>query len=64
MTDERVAVLETEVRLLKDDIEKMSKKVDELHALLLAARGIRWAIVVVASVIGFFGGEKIAKLFQ
>lgn len=53
----RIAVLETNQRHLEDKLDKMSSKVDEMHEVLLQARGARWAILGVASLAGFFAGK-------
>ena len=34
----------------------MSAKVDEMHTILLQARGVRWAIIAVAGLVGFLAG--------
>jgi hypothetical protein len=34
----------------------MSAKVDEMHVILLQARGVRWAIIAVSGVVGFLIG--------
>jgi hypothetical protein len=34
----------------------MSAKVDEMHAVLMQARGVRWAIIAVAGLVGFLAG--------
>jgi hypothetical protein len=34
----------------------MSAKVDEMHAILLQARGVRWAIIAVSGLVGFIAG--------
>ena len=36
--------------------ERMSAKVDEMHAILLQARGVRWAIIALAGLVGFLAG--------
>ena len=35
---------------------KISVKVDEMHAILLQARGVRWAVIAVSGVVGFLTG--------
>jgi hypothetical protein len=34
----------------------MSHKVDEMHAILLQARGVRWAVITVSGLVGFLAG--------
>src|SRR5262245_62833732 len=48
--NERLAVLEQQVSHMEAELARMSGKVDEMHAILLQARGVRWAIV------GFLAG--------
>lgn len=43
-TRDRVIRMETELKSLKDDVEKMGSKVDEIHTLLTEARGAQKAI--------------------
>lgn len=54
---ERIARLETKMEHMADTIDKMSAQVDQLVALMNAAKGARWFIVAVASVAGFFAGK-------
>ena len=44
-SNERLAVLEQKVSHMDEELDKMSTKVDEMHAILLQARGVRWAII-------------------
>jgi hypothetical protein len=46
---------------MEAELDRMSGKVDEMHAILLQARGIRWAIIAVAGLVGFLVG--IAQWF-
>jgi hypothetical protein len=50
--NERMAVLETKVQHLSEQLEDTHKKVDEMHAVLLQAKGARWAILAMAAVGG------------
>ena len=34
----------------------MSAKVDEMHAILLQAKGVRWAVIAVSGLVGFLTG--------
>ena len=45
---ERLAVLEQKVSHMEAELGRMSAKVDEMHAVLMQARGVRWAIIAVA----------------
>ena len=54
--NERVAVLEQRVIRVETELARMSVKVDEMHAVLMQAKGVRWAIVAVAGVVGFVAG--------
>ena len=50
---ERVAVLETNHDHMVEQIDKMATQLNEVHNLLIAAKGARWAVVGVAMTIGF-----------
>ena len=39
--NERLAVLEQKVSHMEEELDRMSAKVDEMHAILLQARGVR-----------------------
>jgi hypothetical protein len=54
--NERLAVLEQKVSHMEAELERMSGKVDEMHAILLQARGVRWAIIALAGLVGFLVG--------
>ena len=41
-SSERLAVLEQKVSHMEEELDRMSAKVDEMHAILLQARGVRW----------------------
>jgi hypothetical protein len=41
---------------MEERLEKMSAKVDEMHAILLQARGVRWAVIAVSGLVGFLTG--------
>jgi len=55
-SNERLAVLEQKVTHMEDRLGKMSAKVDEMHAILLQARGVRWTVIAVAGLVGFLTG--------
>ncbi len=52
-TRDRVIRLETKVEHLTEQMTDMQKKVNEMHDLLMQARGVRWMIVAVAAMAGF-----------
>jgi hypothetical protein len=49
-------VLEQNVLRVETELARMSAKVDEMHAVLTQAKGVRWAIVAVAGLVGFVTG--------
>jgi hypothetical protein len=53
-TRERLITLEVEVRHLQAQLSDTAAKVNEMHALLMQARGARWVIVALAALAGFF----------
>ena len=53
--NERLAVLE-QVSHMEAELGRMSAKVDEMHTILLQARGVRWAIIALAGLVGFLAG--------
>jgi predicted esterase YcpF (UPF0227 family) len=60
---ERQAVLEEQLNTLKAEVREMKTKLDEVHSVLLQAKGARWAIIGVAGLAGFLSA-KIAPLFS
>ena len=54
--NERLATLEQKVSHMEGEVAKMAAKVDEMHAILLQARGVRWAIIAVSGLVGFLAG--------
>ena len=54
--NERLAMLEQKVSHVEAELGRMSAKVDEMHAILLQARGVRWAIIAVSGLVGFVIG--------
>lgn len=63
---ERLARLEERFDHMAEDVKSMSGKVDAMHDVLMAARGARWAVVVMASISGFAAGiaAKIIPFFR
>jgi hypothetical protein len=55
-SSERLAVLEQKVSHMEEELDRMSAKVDEMHAILLQARGVRWAVIAVSGLVGFLAG--------
>jgi hypothetical protein len=54
--NERVAVLEQRVIRVETELARMSVKVDEMHAVLMQAKGVRLAVVAAAGLVGFVTG--------
>jgi hypothetical protein len=54
--NERLAMLEQKVTHMEAELGRMSMKVDEMHAILLQARGVRWAIIAVSGLVGLLLG--------
>jgi hypothetical protein len=63
--NERIAVLETTQEHMQVTIDKMAAQLNEVHNLLIAAKGARWAVVGVAMFIGFITANinYIASVF-
>ena len=55
--DARVAVLEAQRENHDKKFDEMASKVNEMHEVLLQAKGARWAILGVASIAGFLAGK-------
>jgi len=58
---ERVAKLEVQISHLTVKLNDTHRKVEEMHAILLQAKGARWVIVGLAGVAGLASGI-IAKM--
>lgn len=50
---ERITVLEASSRHMTEQVEDIHKKVEEMHEVLLKAKGAKWVIVGSAGIIGF-----------
>lgn len=61
-TRDRTIKLEADVEHLTEKLVDVSKKVDEMHALLLQAKGARWAILATAAIGGFISAKMAAYL--
>jgi hypothetical protein len=55
-SNERLAVLEQKVSHMQEQLDRMSAKVNEMHAILLQAKGVRWAVIAVSGLVGFVTG--------
>jgi hypothetical protein len=54
---ERLAVLEANYSHMDKKIDAMARQVDEMHELLLKAKGARWVILAVAGAAGFISAK-------
>jgi hypothetical protein len=54
--NERLVIVEQKVSHMEAELEKVSVKVDEMHAILLQAKGVRWAVIAVSGLVGFLAG--------
>lgn len=59
---ERLVALERDVVHLTERLAGMERKVNEMHAILLQAKGARWILLALAGIGGFLGG-KLGLLF-
>jgi hypothetical protein len=53
---ERLAVLEQRSSHIEAEVTRISAKVDEMHAVLMQAKGVRWAVIAVSGLVGFVTG--------
>jgi hypothetical protein len=53
---ERLAILEQRMSHVESELTRMSAKVAEMHAILLQAKGVRWAVIAVSGLVGFLTG--------
>ncbi|MDF2114777.1 hypothetical protein PY365_04275 [Roseiarcaceae bacterium H3SJ34-1] len=56
-TRERVVALERDVKHLSAQMDDMNQKVSEMHALLMQAKGARWAMLTLVGIGGFLAGK-------
>lgn len=54
---ERLVRLETKHEHLTEKFEDMAGKVDEMHELLVQAKGVRWVIIAMATIGGFLASK-------
>lgn len=55
-TRDRVIRLETRVEHLEATLDRATQKIDEMHNVLMQAKGAKWVILAAASVGGFVAG--------
>lgn len=53
---ERMARLETEVKHISSDLEGALSKIDEMHNVMMQAKGARWVLIAAASIAGALAG--------
>ena len=54
---ERIARLEERQRNIDEKMDTVARQVNEMHDLLLQAKGAKWAILGVASMAGFLSAK-------
>lgn len=59
---ERLVRLETKHEHLTEKVEVMAAKVDQMHELLVQAKGVRWVIIAMATIGGFLA-SKLGTIF-
>lgn len=59
---ERITTLEANQEHMATDITEIKGKVDEMHNMLMQAKGARWAVVAIAGAAGMVTGA-LAKVF-
>lgn len=52
-TRDRLIALEVEVRHLSESLSSYGEKVNDMHNLLMQARGMKWLIIAMAAIAGF-----------
>jgi hypothetical protein len=59
MTDtrDRVIALERDVKHLTEQVDDMAGKVTAMHNLLQQAKGVRWLIIIMATLGGFIASK-------
>ena len=55
-TGERLAALEQRVAHVESELARMSAKVDDMHSVIMQAKGVRWALVAISGLVGFLTG--------
>lgn len=51
--EERIVRLETKFEHMDEKMDAAAKKIDEMHTVLMKAKGARWAVIATASVVTF-----------
>jgi hypothetical protein len=54
--NELLATVDQKIFHVEGELGKISAKVDEMHAVLLQAKGVRWAVIAVSGLVGFLTG--------
>ncbi len=62
---ERMVALEIRVDTMEENFRDMRIKIDEMHNVLMQAKGARWMLIVLCSLGGFAAGiaAKLAPIF-
>lgn len=55
--EERIAVLETKLELVADQLSNVVTRLDRVTAILEQARGARWIILGLLALVGFIGAK-------
>src|SRR5262249_19826878 len=50
-TGERLAALEQRVAHVESELARMSAKVDDMHGVIMQAKGVRWALVALSGLV-------------
>jgi hypothetical protein len=56
-TRDRLIRLEAEFEHMEKKLDQVSKQVEEMHQILIGARGAKWAIMLIVAIAGFFAGK-------
>jgi hypothetical protein len=54
--NERIVVLEHKIKHMGEELDRMVRKVDEMHAVLMQAKGVKWAVITFSGLVGFLIG--------
>lgn len=60
---DRIKTLELEFVHMNKSMDEMQEKVDEMHEILLQAKGAKWSIFLLAAVGGFLA-TKVSAIFS
>lgn len=50
---DRLVRLETRFEQIDEKMDEATKKITEMHNVLMKAKGARWAVIITASIVGF-----------